>query len=143
MTDWLSDVSFRLSLCSGWCFVNTSICLLKLSTVVSELFLCCCAVTEHVSTWWVVWCLDWPETVFGSTFLLLVCSLLHTVVTPGPNGGLYFLVLVLNVTTSFLCAKTFVKNLFNVLFVSLHGKLLKLKEWFACGNKPFYCLSFR
>ena len=90
MTDWLSDVSFRLSLCSGWYFVNTDICLLKLSTVVSELFLCCCAVIEHVSDWWFVWCLDWPETVFGSAFLLLLCSLHHTIFIPGPNDGLHF-----------------------------------------------------
>ena len=128
MTDWLSDVSFRLSLCSGWCFVNTDICLLKLTT---ELFLCCFAVIEHVSTWWVVWCLDWPETVFGSAFLLLLCSLRYTGFTPGPNDGLHFFVLALNVLTSFHCAKAFVKNLFNVLLISLHWKLLKLKEWFA------------
>ena len=95
MTDWLVndwlDVSFRLSLCSSCCFVNTGIYLLKLSTVVSELFLCCCAVFEHVSAWWGDWCLDWPETVFGSAFLLLLCSLRHTVLTPGPNDNLHFL----------------------------------------------------
>ena len=47
-------------------------------------------VIEHVSAWWVVWCLDWPETAFGSAFLLLLCSLRHTVFTPGPNDGLHF-----------------------------------------------------
>ena len=47
-------------------------------------------VIEHVSAWWVVWCLDWPETVFGSVFLLLLCSLRHTVCTPGPNNDLHF-----------------------------------------------------
>ena len=90
MTDSLSDVSFHLSLCSGWCFVNTGFCLLKLSTVVSELLLCCCAVTEHVSAWKIVWCLDWPETVFRLVFLLLLCSLRHTISTSGPNNGLHF-----------------------------------------------------
>ena len=142
MTDWLSDVSFRLSLCSGWCFVNTDICLLKLTT---ELFLCCFAVIEHVSTWWVVWCLDWPETVFGSAFLLLLCSLRHTIFTPGPNNndGLHFLFELWKSLASFHCAKTFVKNLFNALSLSLHWNLLKFKERFACGNKPSYCPSFR
>ena len=89
VNDWL-DVSFCPSLCSGWCFVNTGICLFKFSTVVSDLFLCCCAVIEQVSAWWVVSCLDWPETVFGSAFLLLLCNLHHTVLTPEPNDNLHF-----------------------------------------------------
>ena len=110
-----------------YCFISTGICLLKLSTVMSELFLCCCAVIEHVCAWWVDWCLNWPETVFGSAFLLLLCILRHTVFIPGPNDGLHFFLFWLWVSlASFYCAKTFVVNLFNALFNSLN--LLKFKR---------------
>ena len=64
--------------------------LAQTDTVMLELFLCCGAVIEHVSAWWVHWCLGWPETVFGSAFLLLLCRLRHIVFTPGPNDGLHF-----------------------------------------------------
>ena len=71
----------------------------RLKTVFKTLFLCCCAVFEHVNARGVVWYLDRPETVFGSAFLLLHCSSLrHAIFTPGPNGGLHFFILALNVT---------------------------------------------
>ena len=95
MTDWLSYVSFRLSLWSGWCFVNTGFVCSNWAqwcqiAVFGTLFSLFRAVIEHLSAWWVVWCLDRLETVLGSAFLLLLCSLHHTGFTPGPNDGLNF-----------------------------------------------------
>ena len=92
-------------------------------TVFGTLFLRCCAVTENVSAWWVVWCLDRPETVFRSALLLLLCRLRHTVVTPEPNDGLQFFCH----DVISLC-KEFVENLFKAFFISLNWNLLKFKR---------------
>ena len=78
-------------------------------TVFKTLFLRCCAVFEQVNARGAVWYLDRPETVFGSAFLLLLCSSLrHAIFTPGPNGGMYFFILALKVTdVASLCKNIF------------------------------------
>ena len=78
-------------------------------TVFKTLFLCCCAVFEHVNVRGVVWYLDRPETVFGSAFLLLLCSSLrHAIFTPGLMAACIFFILALNVTdVASLCNNIF------------------------------------
>ena len=43
--------------------------------------------------------------LFGLVFLLLLCSLHHTIFIPGPNDGLHFSVLALNITDVILLWK--------------------------------------
>ena len=71
--------------------------------VLGTLLLCCRPVIEHVSARWVVWCMDRPETVFVSAFLLLLCNFELNIMLKEP-----FLYIIID---QFFLKDTFLKSL--------------------------------